>query len=553
MSFVLVAPGMLQTAATSTEIAAPPTPVHVAALPSTAVAAAAADEVSTAIAELFGTHARQFQAAAAQAATYHEQFVSALNGAAAAYADAEAAIVVTLRVAAADGFQIAMYGPIHAAGQAWIASPVGQALDPIVNVPSSMLLGRPLIGNGAPGTATAPTGGAGGLLFGDGGPGFSPASGAGGSGGNAGLIGNGGPGGTGSGGGPGGAGGSGGWLLGNGGMGGPGGTDGAGGQAFFFGNGGPGATTGRAGLFIGTGSYGDAGGGGQQIVIDFVRHAQSVANAQGWIDTAVPGVNLTPAGVQQATNVAGVLSPSTQYSGVFASQLLRVQQTATELTSAYGVLPGLNEIHAGIFEGLPQISPAGLLYLVGPIAWTLGFPLFPTLAPGSTDFNGIVFSRNFDSSLQAIYGGALANPVPGDTSVAYSSAFTIGVGTLMNVDNPNPLLLLTHSLPNTAIVQVTGNPAGGWTMNSWDGIPIGPANLPTALFVDWRNFITAPQYAVWDVGLSLLSGDPAAVVTAVRDGIDEIATATVQFPAAVAEDVIAALRGDIVALPSLAL
>ncbi len=40
------------------------------------------------------------------------------------------------------------------------------------------------------------------------------------------------------------------------------------------------------------------------------------------------------------------------------------------------------------------------------------------------------------------------------TSVAYSSAFTIGVGTMMNVDNPHPLLLLTHPVPNTGAVVV---------------------------------------------------------------------------------------------------
>ena len=41
------------------------------------------------------------------------------------------------------------------------------------------------------------------------------------------------------------------------------------------------------------------------------------------------------------------------------------------------ILPGLNEINAGIFEGMQQISPGGILYLVGPLAWTFGFPLAP--------------------------------------------------------------------------------------------------------------------------------------------------------------------------------
>jgi len=43
----------------------------------------------------------------------------------------------------------------------------------IINTPMELLLGRPLIGNGANGTAASPNGQAGGLLFGNGGSGYS--------------------------------------------------------------------------------------------------------------------------------------------------------------------------------------------------------------------------------------------------------------------------------------------------------------------------------------------------------------------------------------------
>ncbi len=169
-----------------------------AANPTTAVAAAAADEVSAALAALFGAHAREYQAAAAQAAAYHEQFVHRLSAAATSYAVTEVTIATSLRGAlgsapasVSDGFQAFVYGPIHATGQQWINSPVGEALAPIVNAPTNVLLGRDLIGNGVTGTAAAPNGGPGGLLFGDGGAGYT-----GGNGGSAGLIGNGGTGGA---------------------------------------------------------------------------------------------------------------------------------------------------------------------------------------------------------------------------------------------------------------------------------------------------------------------------------------------------------------------
>lgn len=214
MSFVIVARDAL--AAAAADLAQIGSAVNAgnlaAANPTTAVAAAAADEVSAALAALFGAHAREYQAA------YHEQFVHRLSAAATSYAVTEVTIATSLRGAlgsapasVSDGFQAFVYGPIHATGQQWINSPVGEALAPIVNAPTNVLLGRDLIGNGVTGTAAAPNGGPGGLLFGDGGAGYT-----GGNGGSAGLIGNGGTGGAGFAGGVGGMGGTGGWLMGNG-------------------------------------------------------------------------------------------------------------------------------------------------------------------------------------------------------------------------------------------------------------------------------------------------------------------------------------------------
>ncbi|OBI43407.1 hypothetical protein A5706_05505 [Mycobacterium sp. E796] len=172
-----------------------------AAANTTGLLTAASDEVSTAIASLFSSHAAQYQALSAQAAEFHNQFVELLQGAGGAYAATEAASSNPLQTIAQD-----VLGAI--------------------NTPTELLLNRPLIGpgtDGAPGTGQA--GGAGGLLFGRGGNGGSGGTGqAGGAGGPAGLIGRGGAGGTGAPGFNGGAGGTGGWLWGNGGAGGMGGT-----------------------------------------------------------------------------------------------------------------------------------------------------------------------------------------------------------------------------------------------------------------------------------------------------------------------------------------
>ncbi|WP_152328535.1 PE family protein, partial [Mycobacterium tuberculosis] len=193
MSFVLVSPSQLMAAAADVAgIGSAISAANAAALaPTSVLAAAGADEVSAAVAALFSAHAGQYQQLGARAALFHEQFVQALTGAASAYASAE-------------------------------ATNVEQQVLGLINAPTQALLGRPLIGNGADGTAANPNGGAGGLLYGNGGNGFSQTTAGltGGTGGSAGLIGNGGNGGAGGAGANGGAGGNGGWLYGSGGNGG---------------------------------------------------------------------------------------------------------------------------------------------------------------------------------------------------------------------------------------------------------------------------------------------------------------------------------------------
>lgn len=235
----------------------------------------------------------------------------------------------------------------------------------------------------------------------------------------------------------------------------------------------------------------------ESIVIDLVRHGQSVANAAKLIDTAVPGAALTALGQQQAQNIANVLMTKGPVAAIFASQLVRTQQTAAPLAAALGmnvqVLRGLNEIDAGVFNGMPQISLAGLAYLLAPVAWLLGLRIVPMLAPGSADPNGFEFHRRFNGALQTVYGhaatdagrfndmlttmygSALANPVRASDGrireVAFSSEFDIGIGTMTNVRNPEQLLLLFDPLPNTGIVEIEGNPHDGWTLVSWNGRP----------------------------------------------------------------------------------
>src|ERR1700740_1691010 len=171
MSFVIAAPEDVQAAAADlSNIGSGLSAAHAAAAaPTTAVLAAAGDEVSAAIASLFSGHGQGFQALSAQGSAFHAQFAHALSGAGGAYALTEAANASPLQTVEQDVLRV-------------------------INAPTELLLGRPLIGNGtsgAPGTVQA--GGPGGILWGNGGDGGSGGAGqAGGRGGDAGLWGNGG-------------------------------------------------------------------------------------------------------------------------------------------------------------------------------------------------------------------------------------------------------------------------------------------------------------------------------------------------------------------------
>ncbi|QLL07918.1 PE family protein [Mycobacterium vicinigordonae] len=93
MSYVVAATDLLEVAASdlagiNTVLAEA---ASAAAVPTTGVIPAAADEVSQALAALFGNFGRQYQLMSAQAQTFHAQFVAMMNSGAGAYVSAELA------------------------------------------------------------------------------------------------------------------------------------------------------------------------------------------------------------------------------------------------------------------------------------------------------------------------------------------------------------------------------------------------------------------------------------------------------------------------------
>ncbi|WP_158420158.1 MULTISPECIES: PE family protein [Mycobacterium ulcerans group] len=151
MSFVWVSPELVSAAAA--DVAGIGSAVGAAntaaAAATTELLAAGGDEVSAAIAELFGMYGRDYQRIAVGAAGFHARVAALLGAGADSYGWAESSGVLSLQ-----GLQRDVWG--------------------MVNAPTQMLLGRPLIGDGADGGTVGgvgQSGGAGGLLWGNGGVG----------------------------------------------------------------------------------------------------------------------------------------------------------------------------------------------------------------------------------------------------------------------------------------------------------------------------------------------------------------------------------------------
>jgi broad specificity phosphatase PhoE len=199
------------------------------------------------------------------------------------------------------------------------------------------------------------------------------------------------------------------------------------------------------------------------MTLTLVRHGQSTGNASGLIDTTTPGPELTPKGWCQATVAATQLAPN-HYDGIFASTMMRTQQTATPTSQALGepieMLPGLREIEAGQYEGTPE-ADAPKTYWAAPQRWLKGDR--SARIPGSV--NGYEFETRFNEAVQHIYDSGDQNPV------AFTHSVAIMVWVLMNVRNPDLSLLTSKPLPNVGHVVLTGNPTDGWTLTDWDADP----------------------------------------------------------------------------------
>jgi broad specificity phosphatase PhoE len=286
------------------------------------------------------------------------------------------------------------------------------------------------------------------------------------------------------------------------------------------------------------------------MTLTFVRHAESQGNASGKIDTKVPGPELTTEtdnanggeyGTAQAEAVAQVLADrelasGKEYDGIYWSKMTRTAQTAAPTVALLGEdggeLPGVHELAAGIFEGQEERGILSIGFILAPLAWIAGAQLIGT--PGAE--LGVGLDGRMDDSIQQIADNGDEN------AIVFSHGGTIMFWTLMNVQNPDIGLMLSHSLDNTDIVVVEGSAEEGWVLKEWGGKAVAAEpNLPTKLFVDVRDVVVAPQTAVYRISQALQTGDPEKIAEAIRTGATNVVEKTVGFPGEVVKDVVESL------------
>jgi PE family len=508
VSFLIVAPESLASAAANLEgIGSALSAANAAAaVPTTGLAAAGGDEVSAALSALFSGFGDEYQAASLQANAFYQQFVQTLNSGAGSYVAAEAASANPLQT-------------------------IEQDILGVINAPTQFLLGRPLLGPGTNGTAASPTGGAGGLLIGNGGNGYSGTAvgQAGGNGGDAGLIGIGGAGGAGGTSAPGGGGGHGGLLYGAGGTGGAGGAGQVGAATIELASGGLGGPGGNAGLF---GAGGNGGSGGNGIISGSITGyggAGGTGGIGGWIlgNSGANGAAGTgPVNGSEPLTIYNTTEPVT-YISVNGGPVMPVLVD----TGSSGLVVPIQDI--GIQQlGLPTglgISgySGGLTYVYATFHTSVNFGNGVVTPP--TDVNVVLlsFPQTFTgyfstAGVQGVLGVGANATGPGPSIPNNQLPGTLNQGVLIN--EPAGTLTFGPNPITTPGVSITGSPITtlGVQINN------GAINSVPSIVDSGGVFGTMPSSIIWG---GLPDGTKITIYTASGTPLYTYTTSGINTPA----------------------
>jgi broad specificity phosphatase PhoE len=200
-----------------------------------------------------------------------------------------------------------------------------------------------------------------------------------------------------------------------------------------------------------------------------IRHAESTANVEKKLNTALPGPPLTNLGREQAEAMADRLRTE-PITAVYASHATRARQTAAPLADALAtelqLLDGVHEIGVGELEDrTDRAAIDAYAEVVHP--WTLG------------DLSGGMPGGETGQQVRDRFVGAITElrakhePADPDGIVAVvSHGGVIRMGSEWLCDNVRPEIADHSLLPNTAVVVLETRPGTGWHCLSWGEHPM---------------------------------------------------------------------------------
>lgn len=193
-----------------------------------------------------------------------------------------------------------------------------------------------------------------------------------------------------------------------------------------------------------------------------VRHGETGSNLIGALDTAVPGADLSEAGMAQASALVERFR-DVPLEALYISTLARTQQTIEPLRRAIGLTPvvldGLREIAAGDYEmRTDEEAVLGYLTVVG--TWITGDTSIRI--PGSE--TGDEFLARYDDAVKTI----VASGVDTALLVSHGAAMRTWVGYRCDLGEWETVAF--SSLPNTGVIELEGT-IDDWRIVSWDQRP----------------------------------------------------------------------------------